>query len=138
MNQRRAPFYLRHPKDGPLSERRANGSWAAEPIFTKRIPRTVDFQIDGPELDLYPDVARFVKRESARAAAEAKTRASLKAVGPDAPRARRQSKTTQGVESAATTAARSIAPRRLRSSEPLAPSPGSRPSERASPWRQAA
>ena len=28
-------------------ERRADGSWAAEPIFTKRIPHTVDFQIDG-------------------------------------------------------------------------------------------
>jgi hypothetical protein len=32
-------------------ERRADGSWAAEPIFTKRIPHTVDFQIDGAEFD---------------------------------------------------------------------------------------
>jgi len=30
----------------------------------------VDFQIDGVEFDLYRDVTRFVKRESARAAAE--------------------------------------------------------------------
>jgi hypothetical protein len=51
-------------------ERRADGSWAAEPIFTKRIPHTVDFQIDRTEFELYRDVTRFVKRESARAAAQ--------------------------------------------------------------------
>jgi hypothetical protein len=38
--------------------------------MTKRIPHTVDFQIDGTEFDLYRDVTRFVKRESARAAAQ--------------------------------------------------------------------
>jgi superfamily II DNA or RNA helicase len=72
MNQRRAPFYLRRTKEAMVyfPERRADGSWAAEPIFTKRIPHTVDFQIDGAEFDLYRDVTRFVKRESARAAAE--------------------------------------------------------------------
>src|SRR5207249_9996407 len=37
---------------------------------TKRIPKTVDFNIDGPELDLYREVTRFVKRQSARAAAD--------------------------------------------------------------------
>lgn len=42
----------------------------SEPIFTKRIPHTVDFHIDGAEFELYRDVTRFVKRESARAAAE--------------------------------------------------------------------
>ncbi len=72
MNRRRAPFYLRRTKEAMVHfpERRADGSWAAEPIFTKRIPRTVDFQIDGAEFDLYRDVTRFVKRESARAAAK--------------------------------------------------------------------
>jgi len=35
----------------------------------------VDFQIDGAEFDLYRDVTRFVKRESARAAAEGEDRA---------------------------------------------------------------
>jgi hypothetical protein len=49
---------------------RRNGNWVAAPIFTKRIPHTVDFQIDGPEFDLYRDVTRYVKRESARAAAQ--------------------------------------------------------------------
>jgi superfamily II DNA or RNA helicase len=72
MNQRRAPFYLRRTKEAMVyfPERRNDGSWAAEPIFTKRIPHTVDFQIDGDEFELYRDVTRFVKRESARAAAQ--------------------------------------------------------------------
>jgi len=72
MTRRRAPFYLRRTKEAMVyfPERRADGAWAAEPIFTKRIPHTVDFQIDGAEFELYRDVTRFVKRESARAAAE--------------------------------------------------------------------
>lgn len=72
MNQRRAPFYLRRTKEAMVyfPERQADGSWAAQPIFTKRIPHTVDFQIDGSEFELYRNVTRFVKRESARAAAE--------------------------------------------------------------------
>src|SRR5262245_15362120 len=71
MDRRRAPFYLRRTKEAMVyfPKRRAAGSWAAEPIFTKRIPHTVDFQIDGAEFDLYRAVTRFVKRESARAAA---------------------------------------------------------------------
>jgi len=72
MNRRRAPFYLRRTKEAMVyfPERRTDGTWAAEPIFTKRIPHTVDFHIDGAEFELYRDVTRFVKRESARAAAE--------------------------------------------------------------------
>lgn len=72
MDRRRAPFYLRRTKEAMVyfPERRGDGTWAAEPIFTKRIPHTVDFQIDGAEFDLYREVTRFVKRESARAAAE--------------------------------------------------------------------
>src|SRR6266436_5241668 len=71
IDRRRAPFYLRRTKEAMVyfPERRADGTWAAEPIFTKRIPHTVGFQIDGAEFDLYRDVTRFVKRESARAAA---------------------------------------------------------------------
>ena len=72
MDERRAPFYLRRTKEAMVyfPERREDGTWAAKPIFTKRIPHTVDFTIDGAEFDLYRDVTRFVKRESARAAAE--------------------------------------------------------------------
>jgi len=72
MERRRAPFYLRRTKEAMVyfPERRVDGTWSAEKIFTKRIPRTVDFQIDGPEFDLYREVTRFVKRQSARAAAQ--------------------------------------------------------------------
>ena len=71
MSRRRAPFYLRRTKEAMIHfpQRQSDGTWTAEKIFTKRIPRTVDFQIDGAELELYRDVSRFVKRQSAKAAA---------------------------------------------------------------------
>lgn len=70
MNQRRAPFYLRRTKEAMVyfPERRPDGMWVAEKIFTKRIPHTVEFRIDGAEFDLYRGVTRFVKQQSARAA----------------------------------------------------------------------
>ena len=70
MERRRAPFYLRRTKEAMVHfpERQADGSWAAKPVFTKRIPRTAGFNIDGAEFDLYKTVTRFVKRQSARAA----------------------------------------------------------------------
>jgi hypothetical protein len=72
MERRRAPFYLRRTKEAMVyfPERRPDGTWTAEKIFTKRIPKTADFQIDGPEFELYRDVTRLVKHQSARAAAE--------------------------------------------------------------------
>ena len=71
MARRRAPFYLRRTKEAMVyfPERTEDGTWAARPVFTRRIPRTADFTIDGPEFDLYQRVTRFVKRQSARAAA---------------------------------------------------------------------
>ena len=71
MERRKAPFYLRRTKEAMVyfPEPQPDGYWAARKIFTKRIPHTVDFQIDGPEFDLYRDVTRFVKMQSARAAA---------------------------------------------------------------------
>ena len=72
MDQRRAPFYLRRTKEAMVyfPERQSDGSWVAQKIFKKRIPHTVDFQIDGTEFDLYRDVTRFVKQQSAKAAAQ--------------------------------------------------------------------
>ena len=72
MERRRAPFYLRRTKEAMVyfPERRPDGTWVAEKIFTKRIPHTVDFQIDGAEFELYRDVTRMVKRQSTRAAAQ--------------------------------------------------------------------
>jgi len=70
MDRRRAPFYLRRTKEAMVyfPERQADGAWVAKKIFTKRIPHTVEFQIDGSEFDLYREVTRFVKRQSAQAA----------------------------------------------------------------------
>ena len=71
MDAGRAPFYLRRTKEAMVyfPQRDENGEWVTRPIFTKRIPRTVDFKIDGAEFELYRQVTRFVKRQSARAAA---------------------------------------------------------------------
>ncbi len=72
MELRRAPFYLRRTKEAMVffPERQADGHWIARKIFTKRIPHTVDFEIDGDEFQLYRNVTRFVKSQSARAAAQ--------------------------------------------------------------------
>jgi superfamily II DNA or RNA helicase len=71
MNRQRAPFYLRRTKEAMtyFPARQPDGSWAAKKIFTKRIPHSVDFHLDGTEFNLYRDVTRFVKRQSAEAAA---------------------------------------------------------------------
>ncbi len=49
MERRAAPFYLRRTKEAMVyfPERQPDGKWAARKIFTRRIPHTVDFQIDG-------------------------------------------------------------------------------------------
>jgi hypothetical protein len=72
MERQHAPFYLRRTKEAMVHfpERQPDGSWVARPVFTKRIPRTADFAIEGPEFELYQEVTRFVKRQSARAAAQ--------------------------------------------------------------------
>src|SRR6185312_506504 len=71
MNRRHAPFYLRRTKEAMVyfPRRQEDGTWIAEKIFTKRIPRTVAFNIDGAEFELYKAVTRFVKRQSNLAAA---------------------------------------------------------------------
>jgi len=71
MENRRAPFYLRRTKEAMVyfPERNADGEWVARKVFTKRIPHTVDFKIDGDEWALYNEVTRFIRRQSAAAAA---------------------------------------------------------------------
>ena len=70
MKNRRAPFYLRRTKEAMVyfPERQEDGSWKARKIFTRRIPHTASFAIDGDEDDLYREVTRFVKRQASRAA----------------------------------------------------------------------
>ena len=71
MDAGRAPFYLRRTKEAMVHfpQRDANEAWTARKIFTKRIPTTADFKLDGAEFALYQQVTRFVKRQSVRAAA---------------------------------------------------------------------
>src|SRR6266699_1753304 len=71
MERRHAPFYLRRTKEAMVyfPQRMPDGTWEAKKIFTKRIPHTVDFHIDGPEDELYREVTAFVKSQSNRAAA---------------------------------------------------------------------
>jgi superfamily II DNA or RNA helicase len=71
MERRRAPFYLRRTKEAMVyfPQRKPDGTWEAKKIFTKRIPTTVDFHIDGREDELYREVTAFVKSQSHRAAA---------------------------------------------------------------------
>ncbi len=82
MSQQVAPFYLRRTKEAMVyfPERQPDGTWAARKIFTKRITRTADFQLDGDEFELYREVTQFVKRQSARAAAQGED-ARARAVG---------------------------------------------------------
>jgi len=72
MERHRAPFYLRRTKEAMVyfPERQPDGTWAARKIFTKRIPHTVDFQIDGAEFDLGPvrDPARLEWHEVTKVA----------------------------------------------------------------------
>jgi len=72
MDRRRAPFYLRRTKEAMVyfPERQPGGKWSARPVFTKRVPQTVDFKIDDAEWELYGEITRFVKRQSVRAAAQ--------------------------------------------------------------------
>lgn len=72
MERKRAAFYLRRTKEAMVHfpERQADGSWVARKIFTKRIPHTVAFTIDGDEFQLYRDVTSFVKEQSHKAAAQ--------------------------------------------------------------------
>ncbi|MFP3040302.1 SNF2-related protein [Treponema primitia] len=71
MENRCAPFYLRRTKEAMVyfPEQKEDGTWAAKKIFTKRITRTVDFNIDGPEYELYKAVTNFVREQSVKAAA---------------------------------------------------------------------
>lgn len=72
MARRVAPFYLRRTKEAMVyfPERQPDGTWLARKIFVRRIPHSVEFQMDGPEFDLYCEVTRYVKRQSAKAVAE--------------------------------------------------------------------
>ena len=70
MERQQAPFYLRRTKEAMVDfpKRQADGTYASQPVFTKRITRTAGFNIDGDEHKLYLEVTHFVKRRSRQAA----------------------------------------------------------------------
>jgi superfamily II DNA or RNA helicase len=78
-----APFYLRRTKEAMkfFPEQGADGLWRARNLFTKRIPRTASFNIDGDEYALYASVTNFVRRMSHRAAAQAQDDPRARATG---------------------------------------------------------
>lgn len=55
-------------------ERQFDGTWKARKVFTKRIPHTVAFELDGEELNLYKAVTEYVKNQSRRAAEQSDDR----------------------------------------------------------------
>lgn len=67
-----APFYLRRTKEAMVyfPQKQTDGTWVAKKIFTKRITHSVNFLIDGTEFELYREVSRFVKQQSAKADAQ--------------------------------------------------------------------
>jgi len=71
MENRHAPFYLRRTKQAMVyfPEKGPDGEWFARKVFTRRIPHSVDFKIEGDEFELYAEVTRFIRRQSAAAAA---------------------------------------------------------------------
>lgn len=82
INEGRAPFYLRRTKEAMVyfPKKQPDGTWAAEKIFKKRIPKTIGFSLDGEEFDLYREVTRFVKNQS-RMAAEKEDDPRARAIG---------------------------------------------------------
>ena len=82
MERREAACYLRRTKEVMLNfpKPQADGTWKAEKLFTKRIPQTVAFSLEGDEMELYKAVTHYVQRQSARAA-EAGDERRARAVG---------------------------------------------------------
>jgi hypothetical protein len=71
MDNGEAACYLRRTKEVMLDfpKPQPDGTWKANKLFTKRIPGTVAFDLDGIEWDLYRAVTQYVQLQSARAAA---------------------------------------------------------------------
>ena len=77
-----AACYLRRTKEVMLDfpKPQADGTWKANKLFTKRIPGTVAFDLEGIEFELYRAVTQYVQLQSARAAASGDDRRA-RAVG---------------------------------------------------------
>src|SRR4051794_9214624 len=69
MRRNEAPFYLRRTKEALVSfPDPVTG--LSHKLFTKRDVKTIEFDLDGDELDFYEDLTRYVEDQSIRAASE--------------------------------------------------------------------
>jgi superfamily II DNA or RNA helicase len=66
IEDREAPFYLRRVKEALVTFPDPD-TGTAKNLFTKRIVRTVRFQIDEEELDFYERLTRYVEEQSVKA-----------------------------------------------------------------------
>lgn len=69
MEQKEAPFYLRRVKEA-LKTFPDPVTGVVKLLFTKRLVRTLEFQIDAEELDLYDDLTQYVEDQSIKAAGD--------------------------------------------------------------------
>ena len=65
MARNRAPFYLRRTKEALVTFPDEDG--VSHKIFTKRDVQTVKFTLDGPEMDFYDALTRYVEDQSIEA-----------------------------------------------------------------------
>jgi superfamily II DNA or RNA helicase len=78
LEQRSAPFYLRRVKEALVSFPDPE-TGQIKSLFTKRVVRTIGFQIEDDEWDFYNELTKYVEDQSIRAAADNSARA--RAVG---------------------------------------------------------
>ena len=69
MRRNEAPFYLRRTKEALLSFPDPE-TGAVHKLFTNRIVKTIEFDLDGDELAFYDDLTHYVEDQSIRAAGE--------------------------------------------------------------------
>ena len=69
MRKQEAPFYLRRVKEALVSFPDPE-TGKSKQLFTRRVVRTTDFQINTDELDFYDALTRFVEDQSIKAASE--------------------------------------------------------------------
>jgi superfamily II DNA or RNA helicase len=69
LERKEAPFYLRRVKEALVTFPEPE-TGIVRSLFTKRIVKTIPFQIEADEYDFYHELTRFVEEQSIRAAAD--------------------------------------------------------------------
>ena len=69
--RQQAPFYLRRVKEAMVKFPDESGK--AESLFTRRLVKTIDFEIDSEELDLYYELTNYVEEQSVKASHDENT-----------------------------------------------------------------